>query len=323
MTKRTIIFRADGGSSIGMGHFTRTLALAEMLNEHFNCIFSTRQPTEYQIAEIEKICHGRIDLAEDDAHFEQFLTHLKGKEIVVLDNYYFTTDYQKAIKAKGCKLVCIDDMHDKHYVADVVINHALSEKKYFSVENYTKLFLGLEYALIRKEFFTKYKESKIDNSILISIGGSDFNNLTQNILSFFISLKISPKYKLFVVVGNANQKAHEIEVICKRHNFNFLKNLNAQDLSKLFDVVEYAILPSSTIIIEALFKKVKILGGYYVNNQKDFFEFLSKSNYIFPLGDLNNSMNYSKINIGLESSFNNRTEILIKHNELLNSILEL
>ena len=212
MTKRTIIFRADGGSSIGMGHFTRTLALAEMLNEHFNCIFSTRQPTEYQIAEIEKICHGRIDLAEDDAHFEQFLTHLKGKEIVVLDNYYFTTDYQKAIKAKGCKLVCIDDMHDKHYVADVVINHALSEKKYFSVENYTKLFLGLEYALIRKEFFTKYKESKIDNSILISIGGSDFNNLTQNILSFFISLKISPKYKLFVVVGNANQKAHEIEV---------------------------------------------------------------------------------------------------------------
>ncbi len=31
MTKRIIIFRADGGPTIGMGHFTRTLALAEML----------------------------------------------------------------------------------------------------------------------------------------------------------------------------------------------------------------------------------------------------------------------------------------------------
>jgi len=29
--QRTIVFRADGGPSIGMGHFTRTLALAEML----------------------------------------------------------------------------------------------------------------------------------------------------------------------------------------------------------------------------------------------------------------------------------------------------
>ena len=65
--KRNIIFRADGGPAIGMGHFTRTLALAEMLNEHFHCIFATRQPTEYQIAEIEKVCHSRIDLPEDDS----------------------------------------------------------------------------------------------------------------------------------------------------------------------------------------------------------------------------------------------------------------
>jgi len=73
LAKRTIIFRADGGPSIGMGHFTRTLALAEMLNEHFHCIFATRHPTEYQIAEIEKICHEIIDLPEDDTHFERFL----------------------------------------------------------------------------------------------------------------------------------------------------------------------------------------------------------------------------------------------------------
>lgn len=323
MAKRIILFRADGGPSIGMGHFTRTLALAEMLNEHFKCIFATRQPTEYQIAEIGRICHNRIDLPNDDSHFEKFLTHLKGDEIVVLDNYYFTTDYQKAIKAKGCKLVCIDDMHDKHYVADIVINHALIDKKFFSIEKYTKLFLGLEYALIRKIFFTNYGEEIVNNSILLSFGGSDFNKLTQKVLGFLISQKVAEKYKLFVVVGNFNQNAHEIEAICKRHNFIFLKDLNARDLSRLFEKIEYAIIPSSTIMIEALYKKVKIIGGYYVDNQKEFYEYLKKFGYIFPIGDLNNNLNYKKLLTGIENNFNTKKEIWSKHDELLNSILEL
>ncbi len=43
--------------------------------------------------------------------------------IVVLDGYHFGTNYQKQIKLKGAKLVCIDDMHDKEFVADLIINH--------------------------------------------------------------------------------------------------------------------------------------------------------------------------------------------------------
>ena len=46
-------------------------------------------------------------------HSADFLSHLQGDEIVVLDNYFFTTDYQRAIKQKGCRLGALDDMHDK------------------------------------------------------------------------------------------------------------------------------------------------------------------------------------------------------------------
>jgi UDP-2,4-diacetamido-2,4,6-trideoxy-beta-L-altropyranose hydrolase len=146
MDKRKIIFRADGGPTIGMGHFIRTLALAEMLNDDFYCIYATQSPSEYQTNEIEKVCHERIDLPADETHFNVFLNLLKGNEIVVLDNYYFTTEYQKAIKAKGCKLVCIDDMQDKHYVADLVINHAEGiNRNSFSIESYTRLLLGYKY----------------------------------------------------------------------------------------------------------------------------------------------------------------------------------
>jgi UDP-2,4-diacetamido-2,4,6-trideoxy-beta-L-altropyranose hydrolase len=323
MAKRTIIFRADGGLSIGMGHFIRTLALAEMLNEHFCCIYATRQPTQYQIGEIEKVCHGRIDLPNDDSHFEQFLTNLKGDEIVVLDNYYFSTEYQKTIKAKGCKLVCIDDMHDKHYLADIVINHALTEKRLFSIEKYTKLFLGLEYALIRKEFFANFGEEKEYKSILLNMGGSDFNNLTSKILRYLISQNISEEYKVYVVVGNANKYTHEIRTLCKMHNFLFFKDLTAKDLSVLLERVEYAILPSSTILIEALYKGVKIIGCYFVDNQKEFFDYLTCANYIFPVGNMNNANNFRKIKEGLDVNYFLDQKKLNRHSRLLNSILSL
>ena len=68
---------------------------------------------------------------------------------MVLDNYFFTTDYQRAIKHKGCRLVCVDDMHDKHYVADVVINHGQTNPALFDVEFYTRLCLGFDWALLR------------------------------------------------------------------------------------------------------------------------------------------------------------------------------
>ena len=88
---------------------------------------------------------------------------------------YYATEYQQQIKDKGCKLVCIDDIHDKHYVADVVINHAPGlDKNNFSVEPYTKLCLGLDYVLLRKPFLEKpiaaNKEIKY-NKVFICFGG--------------------------------------------------------------------------------------------------------------------------------------------------------
>ena len=149
--KQRIYFRADAGREIGYGHFIRTLALADMLKDDFDCVFVTQSPTVYQKTEVAKVCE-LTEVPATEEKFSLFLDMLDGDEIVVLDNYFYDTDYQRAVKAKGCKLVCIDDMHDKHYVADVVINHALSESILFSKEVYTHLCLGPSWALLRKPF---------------------------------------------------------------------------------------------------------------------------------------------------------------------------
>lgn len=148
---KKVYFRADASANIGYGHFVRTLALADILKDNFDCIFFTCHPTLYQIKEMGKVC--RYVALDSKTHFDDFLSSLQGDEIVVLDNYFYHTEYQREIKNKGCKLVCIDDIHDKHYVADVLINPSLTDVSLFDVEPYTNLCLGFEWMLLRKAFW--------------------------------------------------------------------------------------------------------------------------------------------------------------------------
>ncbi len=277
MAKRTIVFRVDGSTTIGMGHFTRTLALAEMLNEHFYCVFATRQPTEYQTSEIGKVCSGQIDLPADDSHFDRFLEYLQGNEIVVLDNYYYTTEYQEAIKSKGCKLVCIDDMHDKHFVADIVINHAEGiNSNCYSKESYTKLLLGFQHALIRKEFRRPVGKYEKQYSCLLIMGSADPFNLSKKFIQI---LKENNLEKPVAVVSASKPEAPEVL---------WFSRLNALEISDLMDKSEFGIFPASTVAIEACARQLPFICGYYVDNQKYIYNGIKKSKLSICIGDLNN-----------------------------------
>src|SRR5205823_4199042 len=103
--------------------------------------------------------------------------NLNPTDIVVLDGYNFNTEYQQAIKNKGCKLVVIDDLHAWHQVADVVINHAegITSPDY-SAESYTQFCLGLDYVLLRKPFLqpkTSIRKITSVKKVFISMGAAD------------------------------------------------------------------------------------------------------------------------------------------------------
>jgi UDP-2,4-diacetamido-2,4,6-trideoxy-beta-L-altropyranose hydrolase len=292
MVNRTIIFRADSGPTIGMGHFIRMLALAEMLNEYFHCIFATKACNESQMSEINKVYHQIIDLPNDESHFQFFLNCLNGSEIVVLDNYYFTTHYQRAVKARGCKLVCIDDIHDKHYVADVVINHAPISATKFSQAAYTKLLLGFDYALLRQVFFNteKRKEKFGFNHVLVCFGGSDFNNLTVKTLQSIS--KIESIDTITVIIGNAFRDAVELEnirnEIALTKQIKIFHNISAPELVGIINEVDFAIVPCSTILYEVISQKIPVITGFYIDNQIEIASNL-KDNFahILVIGDLN------------------------------------
>ncbi len=280
---RKVVFRADGGPTIGMGHFIRTLALAEMLKDEFYCIYATQSPTEYQITEIESVCNEWHSLPNNETHFNTFLDFLTGDEIVVLDNYYFTTEYQRVIKAKGCKLVCIDDMHDKHYVADVVINHAEGiEKSFFLKEDYTKLYLGYKYAMLRKDYLVdqNIKYTK-EYSWFIMMGGTDYNHLTHTLLSYLEPEKQS--FPVAVVIGSLYDKEEELHSFS---NIKVFKGIKSQNIYQLMTKSQAGILPASTVAIEACAARLPFVCGFFVDNQKEIYNGIRNNNLAVCIDNL-------------------------------------
>jgi UDP-2,4-diacetamido-2,4,6-trideoxy-beta-L-altropyranose hydrolase len=269
---KSVKIRCDGSSEIGLGHIVRCISLAHMLKADFDISF-------YCISILkslkEEILNNGWSLTklENESDFEEYLT---GSEIVVLDGYQFDSAYQKQVKEQAGKLVCIDDFHDQHFYADIVINHApgVSVKDYKS-EPYTKYLLGPEYALLRPEFLNIDTEEKQLNyevkNILICFGGSDAKNLTSKILSWLPT----NHYNIRVIIGNAFQHQDELEqVIADRNDDMYVtikSSLTASQMVEEIKLADLVIVPASGILFEAIIMGSPAISGYYVENQKEIY----------------------------------------------------
>lgn len=265
MRKRKVFLKADASSEIGYGHFIRTLALADMLKDEFDCTFFTANPNEFQCKEVEKVC-SLHPLDFEDA-IPAFLNLLTGEEIVVLDNYYYTENYQRQIKQKGCPLVCIDDIHDKHFYADMVINHTpCINPAAYSCEPYTRLLLGTDYLLLRRPFFDAINILSKRNAgeVFVCFGGSDEYNMTLQACKVIRQID---NRAITVVVGGGYTFRDELAQYAADSNIRIFSNVDAMTMIMLMKQAELAIIPASCTFFETCCARIPIITGYTVHNQ--------------------------------------------------------
>lgn len=298
--KRKIYFRADADQRIGYGHFIRTLALADMLKDDFECVFYLQTPSDFQKKELSKVCHF-VELPADDNKFDLFLDSLCGNEIVVLDNYYYTCEYETQIRKKGCKVVLIDNLHLRHTCADAVIGFLVGlEKKDFSIEEYTKLYLGPDYTLLRRPFLyqLQYTHNQIKDhnnlNIIISFGGSDSCGVAVALTNL---LSESDCVRCITLIGNHKAGLVESNKIIVK------SNLSAQEMCEEFVSNDLAILPASTTMLEALACGIIIIGGYFVDNQLNNYKQYKHNKVMIGCGDLTISENREKVKEIVEMGF--------------------
>ena len=292
MSNRKIYFRADAGGSIGYGHFIRSLSVAEMLKDDFDVTFFTANPTEYQKEELANVC--KYQALDEETKLEDFLRLLIGDEIVVLDNYFYTTDYQRSIKNKGCRLVCIDDPHGIHYVCDVLLSHGNGIPSDFDIEPYTKLCLGIDWAMLRKPFRRPVDwNHQRNNDIVVNFGGADPYCITELIMNLLLQLKLDYNIKVIlgdkVFLSDANRKKVDV-----------LRNLSAEQIAQLFDESAFGIFAASTVCLEGQSRGLPMIVGYYVDNQEKYYYRIKETGHYATLDFLQDTTE-EKLLMAIES----------------------
>ena len=236
-----LLIRADASVSIGTGHIMRMIALGQAWQAqggevHFLCSEITpaleqRLASEgFHLSRIHSPLGSQEDLSETIFLISETLQVDRQNARVVLDGYHFGSDYQLGIKAAGLKLLVVDDYgHADYYHADWVLNQNISarEELYASRSPATKLLLWLKFAMLRKEFLThkgwQREIAPVAKKILVTLGGSDPDNVTLQVIQALIDLDVHVK----VVIGGSNPHLCEIE--------NFIQSQN--DSTALIEVV--------------------------------------------------------------------------------------
>ena len=279
--KNTVFIRADASEKIGLGHVMRCFALAQMIKDDFEIQFFCKEIPRQLAAEISSAGFTIEKIERED----DFISSLKANTLVILDGYEFGLEYQAQIKKRRARIIWISDFKAQNPVADIILNQAPGiQANGYQTSFSSRFLLGPEYALLRPIFFQTQKQEKIPNSIFICFGGADPLNLSLKTLEVLSSF--SKFEKCTVVTGAAYLFQSELEdfIHNSKRNIEHFHSIDAEKMYALMSQSDLAIVPSSSIIYEAMATNCQIISGYYVDNQKLFYEGLKTQNCFYDAG---------------------------------------
>jgi len=291
--KGRILFRADGNGEIGLGHIVRSGALAAMLRDEWDCLLFTRCDVQPVMEDAKNNFQQVIPLPVNEDYRTEatdFITRLTTGDIVVLDGYNFNTAYQEAIRSTGAALVCIDDIHNYFFTADMVINSAggITPADYKALPG-TQFYLGLPYTLLRKPFLDSAlnRQSKpTNNNIFICLGGADPANDTLEVLKFLAPLN---KFDVFTIVTGAGYRHREaLEDFTRQNKINakLLQSLAAEEMAAVMAGCAFGVCSPSTVSYEYMTVGGILFLKQIADNQQDMIRYLTREGYAFHLKDI-------------------------------------
>ncbi|MBF0549489.1 MAG: UDP-2,4-diacetamido-2,4,6-trideoxy-beta-L-altropyranose hydrolase [Deltaproteobacteria bacterium] len=293
---QTIIFRADAGPDIGTGHVMRCLALAQAwLERGGRAVFAMSR----RFLELEsRLTAQGVDFiylagesgSQAEALETACLAQRSGAAWIVIDGYNFGAEYQKQIKDQGGRVLFIDDYgHAAYYYADLVLNqnlHARGEL-YQNRTPDTRLLLGCDYILLRHEFQT-WRGWPRDipaqaRNLLITMGGSDPENLTQQVISTLGELGLID-WDCIAVAGPTNPHYAQLVSAVQASSLSVRLERNVTDMSTLMAWADVAVSAGGTVCWEMAFMGLPNLVMITADNQVEVAQWLHQQGVAVNLG---------------------------------------
>jgi UDP-2,4-diacetamido-2,4,6-trideoxy-beta-L-altropyranose hydrolase len=274
-----ILLRADASTYSGVGHVMRCLAMAQAWQDaggaaHFAAVelpdgLAERLGAEGMVLHRLDVVPGSLEDAAQVAALAQEL----GARWVVIDGYHFGTDFQSTIKDASLPLLTIDDYgHAGHYFADLVLNQNIQAEVSFypSREPTTRLLLGTQYVLLRREFRRwcgwRCTIRPVASRVLVTLGGSDPDNVTLKVIEALEQVRVSG-LEVLVVAGAGNPHLEVLQTKIRRSRHHVELVWNVSDMPKLMVWAELAVSASGSTCWELAFMGVPTVSLSLAENQ--------------------------------------------------------
>lgn len=262
-----LVIRVDAGSSIGAGHLTRCLSLArEWEDQQGRATFVTFCEGEalrsrisgsnMECVSLDAVHPDPSDLAIMLATLRRLASEDPASHVkAVLDGYHFDSEYQKAIRAAGFRLLCIDDLaHLPYYPADIIVNQNIQATELdYHCDPGCKLLLGTQYAIIRHEFkpWLSWKRSVPDVGckLLVTLGAGDVMNATAVVVSALEWTSI-PNLEVVLVAGPANPHVESLRHAIDKHSSYVRLMWNVHNMAELMAWADFAVVSTGTTFWE-------------------------------------------------------------------------
>jgi UDP-2,4-diacetamido-2,4,6-trideoxy-beta-L-altropyranose hydrolase len=314
-SKKKLVVRVDGNSSLGLGHIYRGLALASMVNSTFDIEFAVRADSAYEIILQHQFPVHKLAISINRLDEPYYLMDKYGSDtLLAMDGYAFDETYQKMLKDLNFTLVYIDDVAQGTQYADLLINHSPGAILLdYSCASTTRMALGLNYALLRKGFLRKntlpYHADQI-HCVFVSLGGSKQTELLHRVIEALIG--IQSIHEIHVI--SAFTKDLEHLAAHTKKSIHIYRDLNENQIIELLKKSDAAFVPSSTLSLEAAALGVPLITGYFVDNQKNIYEGWMQSEVGLGLGNLS-KYNFENFKQAL-NAINNPSSLLKFRNNL-------
>ena len=260
-----ILIRSDSSEQIGSGHVMRCLALAQAAaGAGRRATFamasgSAALKSRIHAEGFDVIAIGGRPGGEDDAAQTIAAAHRVGAAWVIVDGYHFAEAYQRALVKAGLRLLVLDDFgHASRYWAHLVLNQNFDahERIYAHRESYTRLLLGPQFVLLRREF-TRWQTwqrpiAPVARRVLVTIGGSDPGNATPKVVESLRRLG-DPAVEAVVVVGADNPHYAEIVAMAAEGPPSIDVRHNVQEMPEVMAWADMAVIVFGTALWELYF----------------------------------------------------------------------
>ncbi len=291
--KSILLLRADGNVEMGAGHLMRMLALAQAWRAGgreavFVCAEVPQSVTQRLNDEgflVRKI-NGAPGSADDlKASIALTADYIGRNLIFVLDGYQFNAEFQRAVREVVYRLVVFDDYgHSAFYHADWVVNPNISATKlrYQRRSSKTHLLLGQRFIVLRREFVehdpAKRKFPEVARNILVTLGGSDPNNVTEEILGALDGSDFPVK----VGMGGSNPHLDRLRTFATRANkgtTHFELLVNVRDMPSLMLWADFAITAGGSTVWEMAYFGLPSIIVVTARNQVESVGAISKAGF--------------------------------------------